>query len=301
MHTDSAHFGNSSLAAEKVDVLLKGADAGGREPTSIDPELTEQRPGHRRRRRPIASRATVLSPTADCARDYCFRVRGRRVSLVGCPGRCRLIGSERGGPRMTTTPLGRGLPSVIPARARTDCTSADRLLARRSRRLSWAGRGALRSRKRRPALAVVRVRGCATTSCRARMRARVGALAIGRAVPIGWLNSDDVAGRIAVHRRSQPSGGIHAVLASVPVVPVKGWRRSFRHRRRGTAVGGPGMAGGAAARPRGKETEMRGVIGAAWLVLAMIAASAGSAQGGDDLLHGDGRRGARRKQRRRVL
>jgi hypothetical protein len=38
------------------------------------------------------------------------------------------------------------------------------------------------------------------------------------------------------------------------------------------------MAGGAAARPRGKETEMRGVIGAAWLVLAMIAASAGSAQ-----------------------
>ena len=76
MHTDSARFGNSSLAAEKVDVLLKGADAGGREVTSIDPELTEQRPGHRRRRRPLASRATVLSPTANGARDFCFRVVG---------------------------------------------------------------------------------------------------------------------------------------------------------------------------------------------------------------------------------
>jgi hypothetical protein len=42
MHRDSAHLGNSSLAADKVDVLLKGADAGVREATSIDPELTEQ-------------------------------------------------------------------------------------------------------------------------------------------------------------------------------------------------------------------------------------------------------------------
>jgi hypothetical protein len=71
MHTDSALFGNSSLAAEEVDALLNGADAGGREATSIDPELTEQRPGHRRRRRPLASRATVPCPTADCARDFC--------------------------------------------------------------------------------------------------------------------------------------------------------------------------------------------------------------------------------------
>jgi hypothetical protein len=37
MHRDSAQLGNSSLAADKVDVLLKGADAGVREATSIDP------------------------------------------------------------------------------------------------------------------------------------------------------------------------------------------------------------------------------------------------------------------------
>jgi hypothetical protein len=42
MHRDSAHLGNSSPAADKVDVLLKGADAGVREATSIDSELTEQ-------------------------------------------------------------------------------------------------------------------------------------------------------------------------------------------------------------------------------------------------------------------
>jgi hypothetical protein len=49
MHRDPAHLGNSSPAADKVDVLLKGADAGVREATSIDPELTEQlaaRPAH---------------------------------------------------------------------------------------------------------------------------------------------------------------------------------------------------------------------------------------------------------------
>jgi hypothetical protein len=41
MHRDSADLGNSSLAAEKVDVF-KGADAGVREATSIDPGLSEQ-------------------------------------------------------------------------------------------------------------------------------------------------------------------------------------------------------------------------------------------------------------------
>ena len=49
MHTDPSHFGNSSLAAEKVDALLNDGDAGSREATASDPELAEQRPGHRRR------------------------------------------------------------------------------------------------------------------------------------------------------------------------------------------------------------------------------------------------------------
>jgi hypothetical protein len=58
MHRDSAHLGNSSLAAEKVDVLLKGADAGVREATPIDPDLTEQLVA-RLPRPPRASRSRV--------------------------------------------------------------------------------------------------------------------------------------------------------------------------------------------------------------------------------------------------
>ncbi len=50
MHTDSAHFGNSSLAAEEVDVLVTGAEACVREAPSIDPELTELMAASRDRR-----------------------------------------------------------------------------------------------------------------------------------------------------------------------------------------------------------------------------------------------------------